>query len=206
MIPAMKSTTSANHVFSLPAADSRRVWVQAAGVVGFALLTAVGAQLRFYLPGNPVPVTLQTLVVLTAGMTLGPWLGTVSMMFYLLLGVSGYHVFAGPAWESAYLFGPTGGYLVGFVLAQPLIGWLTRRGTGGWGGILTAALAGNAIIFAAGLVWLHAWSQASAIETLALGLWPFVPGLILKTGAATAGGRALQPVARRYFVPPTARD
>ena len=166
------------------------------------MLTAIGAQIRFYLPSSPVPVTLQTLAVLMAGMTLGPWLGTASMAFYLLLGISGYHVFAGAAWESAYLLGPTGGYLVGFVLAQPLIGRLTQRGGGGWSGLLAAALAGNAIIFAAGLVWLHVWTQATHVETLAMGLWPFLPGLILKTTAATAGGLALQPVARRFFAAP----
>jgi biotin transport system substrate-specific component len=171
--------------------------------VGFALLTAIGAQIRFYLPSSPVPVTLQTLAVLMAGMTLGTRLGTASMAFYLLLGISGYHVFAGAGWDSSYLLGPTGGYLIGFVLAQPLIGRLTQRGSGRWSSLLVAALAGNAVIFVAGLLWLHVWTQAAPAETLAMGLWPFVPGLILKTAAATAGGRALQPVSRWFSAAPS---
>ncbi|HUU85137.1 MAG TPA: biotin transporter BioY [Phycisphaerae bacterium] len=194
----MNSMDAPQRALPLANAGTRRLLVQVAGVVAFAGLTAVASQIRLYLPGTPVPVTLQTLVVLLAGMTLGPWLGMAGMAFYLLLGICGYHVFAGDAWQSAYLFGPTGGYLLGFVLAQPVIGLLTRRG-GGWGALLAAALAGNAIIFAAGLTWLHLWSGASALATLTMGLWPFVPGLILKTAAATAGGRALQPVSRRLF-------
>jgi biotin transport system substrate-specific component len=180
---------------------SRRVWMQAAGVVGFALLTTVAAQIRFYLPESPVPVTLQTLIVLLAGMTLGPRLGTASMAFYLLLGACGYHVFAGPAWQAAYLIGPTGGYLLGFVLAQPVIGWLAHRDDR-WPGILAAALVGSAIIFAAGLLWLQVWMQTTVPQTLAMGLWPFIPGLVLKTAAAFAGGVALRPVSRRFFVGP----
>ncbi|MHC4234292.1 MAG: biotin transporter BioY, partial [Planctomycetota bacterium] len=77
-----------------PAAGADRVWLQAAGVVGFALLTAVGAKIALPVPGSPVPITLQTLFVLLAGMTLGPRLGAVSMGFYVLLGMTGYHVFA----------------------------------------------------------------------------------------------------------------
>ena len=93
----------------------------AAGVIGFALLTALGAAVRIPLPFTPVPITLQTLFVLLAGVTLGPRLGAASMAFYLLLGTAGYHVFAGSERCGLQtIFGPTGGYLLGFLLAQPL--------------------------------------------------------------------------------------
>ncbi|MCH7813473.1 MAG: biotin transporter BioY [Planctomycetes bacterium] len=180
---------------------SRRIWMQAAGVVGFALLTTAAAQIRFYLPDSPVPVTMQTLFVLLAGMTLGARLGTASMAFYLLLGACGYHVFAGPTWQAAYLIGPTGGYLLGFVLAQPVIGWLAHRDER-WTGMLAASLVGSAIIFVAGLLWLQLWTQTAVAQTLTMGLWPFIPGLAIKTAAAFAGGLALRPVSRRFFVGP----
>ena len=199
----MRTTAATDRTLASAQIVGPLVWRQAAGVVGFALATALAAQIRFYLPASPVPVTLQTLVVLLAGMTLGARLGTASMMFYLLLGVCGYHVFADSSWEASwqasYLLGPTGGYLLGFVLAQPLIGRLTRQWHGRWSAILAAALAGNAVIFISGLIWLGLWAGTTPAQTLALGLWPFIPGLLLKTTAATTAGRALQPISRKMF-------
>jgi biotin transport system substrate-specific component len=175
------------------------VWVRAAGVVGFALATAAGAWVAIPLPGTPVPMTLQTLCVLMAGMTLGPRLGALSMAFYLLLGTTGYHVFAGGNWGLNTVFGATGGYLIGFVLAQPVLGVLTRENARAWSRLLLAVLAGNAIIFACGLVWLAAWSGASLEQTLRWGLLPFVPALIAKTAVALGLGRLAVAKARRWF-------
>jgi biotin transport system substrate-specific component len=169
-------------------------------VVGFALLTAVGAKIALPVPGSPVPITLQTLFVLLAGMTLGPRLGAVSMGFYLLLGMTGYHVFAAASWGHGNVLGATGGYLAGFVIAQPVIGALVRRvdpPRASWSTLLVAALAGSVVIFAVGLVWLHLWMHTTPARTLEMGLWPFAPGLILKAALAVAGGRLLQPLARR---------
>ncbi len=175
-----------------PAVNSlRRAWLPAAGVVAFALLTAAGAMVRIPVPGSPVPITLQTLFVLLAGMTLGPRLGAASMAFYLLLGMTGYHVFAAASWGAGTVLGPTGGYLLGFVLAQPVVGGIARLGNGRWPALLAAAVAGYAVIFAAGLVWLNLWTGADWSATLAMGLAPFVPGTIVKTVAAVAGGMAL---------------
>ena len=205
MIPNMNARTQRAGIVALASAG-RRVWLQAAGVVGFALLTAAGAHLAVPVPGSPVPITLQTLFVLLAGMTLGPRFGALSMGFYLLLGMTGYHVFAAASWGQGNIFGATGGYLIGFVLAQPVIGALSRRSNSPrasltrlsmTSSLLAAALAGNLIIFTIGLVWLQLWMNTAPVQTLAMGLWPFVPGLVLKTAAAVAGGHALQPLARR---------
>ncbi len=193
MIPRM-NVRSHSAPIAASATAARRVWLQAASVVGFALLTAAGAHLAVPVPGSPVPITLQTLFVLLAGMTLGPRLGTLSMGFYLLLGMTGYHVFAAASWGHGNVLGPTGGYLIGFVLAQPVIGALARRSRGRSPGLLAAALAGNMVIFAVGLLWLQVWMQATPTQALAMGLGPFIPGLILKTAAAVAGGRLLQPL------------
>lgn len=183
----------------------RLAWIRAGGVVGFAAATAVAAQVYIPLPHTPVPITLQTLVVMLAGVTLGARLGTVSMLFYLLLGAAGYYVFAGGAWGLAVLGGPTGGYLVGFVLAQPVLGALSRpvraRASGalrartgpgaGWIRLLVALLAGQLVIFACGLTWLHLWSGGSVVDTLKLGLIPFLPGMVIKTAAALGAAGAL---------------
>jgi biotin transport system substrate-specific component len=175
------------------------VWLRVAGVVGFALACALGANIAVPLPGTPVPMTLQTLVVLTAGVTLGPRLGLASMMLYLLLGTAGYHVFAAGHWGLSTVFGATGGYLVGFVLAQPALGGLTRSAQNSRVRLLIALLMGNAIIFVSGLAWLALWSDAGIQCALAWGLWPFVPGMITKTVIVLGIGEIGLAKARRWF-------
>ncbi len=159
--------------------------------VGFALATALAAQVYIPLPNTPVPMTLQTLVVMLAGVTLGAKLGTFSMAFYVLLGTTGYHVFAAGNWGLATVAGPTGGFLIGFVLAQPVLARLSRAR--GWHNLLLALLAGQAVIFACGIGWLAAWTGGGLALAVALGLTPFVPGIVVKTAAAMA----LAPIARR---------
>jgi biotin transport system substrate-specific component len=198
------NTETINSAGKLEAADSilgvsTPVWVRVVGVVGFAAVTTVGARIAIPLPGTPVPMTLQTLFVLLAGITLGSRLGALSMLFYLLLGTTGYHVFAAGNWGLNTVFGATGGYLIGFVLAQPVLGTLTRPRHGLWPRLLLALLAGNAIVFASGLSWLALWSGGGLEQTLRWGLWPFVPGLILKTAVALGAGGLAATKLRRFF-------
>lgn len=182
--------------------SARRVAMQFVGVVGFALATALAAQLAIRLPHTPVPLTLQTAVVLMAGVAMGPGLGAASMALYLALGVAGHHVFALPTpgdWGLGYLFGPTGGYLLGFLLAQPVLGLLTRGAEGPGGraapGRLVrsavAVLGGQAVIFACGLVWLGVWLGASPATTLEKGLFPFLAGGVVKCAIAVGCAPAL---------------
>ena len=173
-------------------------WVCAMGVIAFALLTALGAQIRVPLPGTPVPMTLQTLAVLLSGLTLGPWLGSASMLLYLLLGMTGVPVFADAVWTDGVLLGATGGYLVGFVLCQPVLGLIAsaRLNKSVWPTAVLAVVFGNIVIFGCGLVWLSAWLGTDLSQTLALGLWPFMIGMVLKTGVAAGLGGASAPVAR----------
>ena len=175
-----------------------RTLMRIVAVIAFALLTALAAQIRVPLPGTPVPMTLQTLVVLLSGLTLGPWLGSASMAFYLLLGMTGTPVFADAVWKDGIFFGATGGYLLGFVLSQPAVGLIARlRPTKSvWPTAILAAVTGHAIIFACGLIWLSAWLDIGLTRTLALGLWPFTIGMLLKTGLAAGLGGVCAPVAR----------
>ena len=184
------------------------VWLRITGVAIFALAAGLSAHVVIPLPHTPVPITLQTLVVLLAGATLGSRYGTLSMAFYLLLGTTGYHVFAGGEWGLQTVFGPTGGYLLGFVLAQPIIGRLTRsqyqeycpaRRTQRWLTTLLAMLCGTLIIFGCGLTWLYVWSGQGVSQTLAWGLWPFLPGLVIKTLLAAGAVQIIPTSVRRWF-------
>jgi len=163
-------------------------------VVAGAALTAGAAQL--VIPMWPVPITGQTFAVLLVGTTLGALRGALSMVLYIALGAIGLPVFTEGSAGWHVIAGPTGGYLIGFVLAAILTGWLAQRS---WDrkvvGAGVAFLAGTAVIYAVGLPWLSvALGQLGYPNdlgaTLQSGLMPFIPGDILK--AAVAG--ALLPV------------
>ena len=150
----------------------------AALIAGGSLLVALAAQVTVRLPFSPVPVTGQTLAVLLVGALLGSRRGAASMLAYLVEGLIGLPVYAGGASGLAYAMGPTGGYLVGFVAAAFVTGWLAERG---WdrraGTTALAMLAGNAAIYAFGLPWLAIYvGQQAAV----LGLVPYVVGDIAK--------------------------
>ena len=148
-------------------------------VLGGSLLVALSAQVAFPLPFSPVPVTAQTLAVLLVGALLGGVRGGVSLLLYLAQGVAGLPVFAAGGAGVAYFLGPTGGYLLGFVAGATLTGLLAERG---WdrriGTTLMAMLLGTAVIYATGLVWLAVF--AGAENVLAAGLYPFLPGAVVK--------------------------
>ena len=97
-------------------------------IVGGAFLTALSAQLAFTVPWTPVPYTFQTASVLLVGTALGASRGTLSMLLYVLAGAVGLPVFAQASRGAEHLIGPTGGYLIGFVVAAALVGWLAQKG------------------------------------------------------------------------------
>ncbi|MBK7404049.1 MAG: biotin transporter BioY [Phycisphaerales bacterium] len=166
----------------------------------FALLTSLGAQIAIPLPPDGVPMTLQTLAVLCAALCLGPRVGTLSMLLYLVVGVIGGAVFAQGSKGLAVLLGQTGGYVIGFVFCQPVVGAIARRRDGsvrGWLAILCAVLAGNAVVFAIGVPWLALANGYSLPRALEGGFYPFIPGLILKSAAAVMIGRLAAPLAMR---------
>ena len=126
--------------------------VQVLGVVGFALLAALGAQVRIYL--WEVPITLQTLAVYGSGLYLGWRNGLLAMTLYLGLGLL-FPVFAGDGFGPAYLFGAvTAGDLLAYPLSAAVTGRLSRRWNTLTGSIL-AMIAGSAVLFALGVSWLH---------------------------------------------------
>ena len=162
---------------------TRAVLLVVAG--GVLLALSARAQIPFY----PVPMTLQTLVVLMLGAAYGSRLGAVTVAAYLAAGAAGLPVFAGTPEKGlglAYVLGPTGGYLVGFALAAFACGALAERGWGRhlWSAAL-AMLAGNVLIYLCGLVWLGSvagWDK----PILQWGLYPFLIGDLVKIAAGTA--------------------
>lgn len=147
------------------------------------LLLALLAQVRLQI--GPVPITGQTLAVLLLGAAYGPTLGVASVLAYILLGAVGLPLFAGGGAGLAYLVGPTGGYLAGFVLAAALLGYLARRG---WDrSVASCALAmilASLTIYLPGLVWLRNAVGLDWPATVAAGLTPFLVGDAIKLGIA----------------------
>lgn len=152
-------------------------------MVGFALLTAVAAQIRIPVPGSPVPITGQTFAVLLAGASLGSWAGAGSQAIYWALGAIGlpFYANASGGWEAAT--GATAGYLVGFIIAAWVVGALAEKGQDRnvWSAI-PAFLAGNAVIYLFGVPWLYASVEGITTmgEALAAGFTPFVIGDVIK--------------------------
>jgi biotin transport system substrate-specific component len=157
----------------------------AALVVGAVALTALCAQISFYLPGNPVPVTLQTFAVLLSGAALGANRGAAAMLLYIAIGMIGLPVYADGKHGIDIVTGVTGGYLIGFLIAAFVVGRLSearldRRP-------LTALplfLIGSAIIYLIGVPWLAVSADQGLGWAISNGFVDFIPGDLVKAAAA----------------------
>ena len=153
-------------------------------VAGGALFTALLAQVT--IPMFPVPITGQTLAVLLVGATLGAARGGISLLLYAILGLAGLPFYA-PQDDGTHLTGlaalaaPSFGYIIGFIPAAALVGWLSERT---WDRKFLKALAtfagGSLVVFAFGLPWLAVVTGATFPQTLEWGLYPFIAGGIVK--------------------------
>lgn len=161
-------------------------------VAGGAALVAACAQISIHLGFTPVPITGQTFAVVLVGASLGSLRGTASLLLYVLVGLAGAPVYTQHKHGWEVVSGSTGGYLVGFVVSAALVGFLAERG---WdrriSSSVSAMLTGNVVIYVFGLVWLHHWLGAhnfgsSWATTLNDGLYPFVPGDLIKLYLAAA--------------------
>jgi biotin transport system substrate-specific component len=157
-----------------------------------AALTAAGAYMA--IPIGPVPIVLQSLFVILSGLVLGSRWAAASMAIYLLAGLIGLPVFAGGGGGPAKLIGPTGGYLVGFLLAAYLIGLVAERSNGRLWINLLGLVAGSLVIYLCGVAWLKTVLDVSLNKALAMGMWPFLPGDALKIAAALALEKSLRPL------------
>lgn len=152
-----------------------------------SFVIGICAQFKILLPFSPVPVTAQTFAVLMTGALLGPVRGSLAVAAYLAQGLAGLPVFAAvPSSGPAVLFGPTGGYLAGFIPAAFVTGYLAQKG---WDrSVFTTFLAmilGNITIYAFGLGWLCLFLGLSN-KVLTMGLYPFIAGDCVKAVLAAA--------------------
>lgn len=170
--------------------------------LGIACLTGLAAQIRIPVPWSPVPVTGQTLAVLLAGVVLGRWWGGVSLTLYVGLGAAGLPWFGGWSGGLGYLAGPTGGYIIGFILAAMFLGYFTDKYVKSRSFLAMLGLmlfANFALIHIPGLIQLHLWlslvkGEAVALsQLLMMGTIPFIAGDITKAIAAAAIARGITP-------------
>ena len=156
-------------------------------VLAGTALVAAAAQISVKLPFTPVPITGQTFAVLLVGASLGCVLGTASAMLYLWLGVAGAPIYAHHDSGWSVITSASGGYIVGFVLAAALTGFLAERR---WDRRLSSSiglmLTGNVVIYLVGLPWLAVVLNTNLEKTLEFGLYPFIPGDTFKLYLAAA--------------------
>jgi biotin transport system substrate-specific component len=150
-------------------------------------LVAAAAQISVKLPFTPVPITGQTFAVVLVGASLGAVRGTSSLLLYLWLGVAGAPIYAHHDSGWNVITSASGGYIVGFVIAAAVTGFLAERG---WdrrlSSSISAMLTGNVIVYLVGVPWLAVVLDTNLEKSLEYGLYPFVPGDVFKLYLAAA--------------------
>ncbi len=176
-----------------PAERTQAHVFNATAVIGGSIFIALSAQISFFLPFSPVPVTGQTFAVLLIGALFGAKLGAAAVLAYLAEGAAGLPVFSAGGATIAHLIGPSGGYLVGFVGAAWIVGALAERG---WTAhpvtSAVAMIAGAAVYFAVGAAWLGLFVGAK--NAVIAGVVPFLLGDALKIALVSI----ILPLATRY--------
>lgn len=166
---------------ALPRSAAMAVFLVVAG----AALTAIAAQWRIPLPFTPVPITGSTFAVLLCGAALGWKLGAASQLLYLAVGIAGVPVFTDGGSGVEVITGATGGYIIGFVFAAALIGWMAEhRQDRTFSTMFTAFILGSAVIYAFGVTGLMVTADMSAAGAVEAGVVPFLLGDIIKAAAA----------------------
>jgi len=169
--------------------------------LGMATLTGILAQVRLFLPWTPVPVTCQTFAVLLAGIVLGKYWGGISQLIYVVLGIAGIPWFNGATGGYSAIIGPTGGYLLGFILAALFVGHITDKYNWSKGfyqmlGIM--AFANFILIYLPGLIQLNIWlylfkgTSSNIVQLFYAGVIPFVAGDMIKIVSVVIIAKALR--------------
>ena len=161
----------------------------------FTALISIGAVIAIPLPFTPVPIVINTLFVIAAGLILPvPW-AAASLGLYLLLGAIGLPVFSGGSGGYAHFLSPTGGYLLGFLLAAVTTSLIAGRSAALWR-LTVAGLVGTIAIYVPGVIWLKFSAGMTWTAALSAGLVPFLIGDAIKLAAAVGVALGLKPLLR----------
>lgn len=169
-----------------------------------AALTAVGAYI--YVPIGPVPIVLSTLFVILSGLLLGSRWGPASMALYLLVGAIGIPVFAGGKGGFAHFLGPTGGYLLGYLISSWITGLLSEKSNRPLIRDVIAVVIGSLILYGCGVPWLKIVTQMSWPKALLVGIVPFLIGDAIKASVAVILARSVRPMLNRLSQSPSPRS
>jgi biotin transport system substrate-specific component len=179
-----------------------RTWLSdIALVVAGTALVAVLAQVA--IPLWPVPVTGQTLAVLLVGASLGAARGAASLSLYAILGAVGLPIYSDSSSGWSVLLGPTGGYIIGFIVSAAVVGWAAERSWDrGWYKPIITFVGGSLVVFAIGLPWLAVSLGQLGLpndlqSVLIAGFYPFIIGGLIKAAIAAALLPALWAAAER---------
>ena len=160
----------------------------------FAALIAAGAFIA--IPIGPVPIVLQNLFVLLAGLILGPRFGLYSVSLYLLMGGLGFPIFAGGTGGIGRLFGPTGGYLFGFLPAVFTTALISEQLSKTRSGDGVALVFGTAIVYGVGVPWLKLATGMAWDNALIVGVYPFIPGDLVKIAVAVFAAQLIRGIVK----------
>lgn len=191
-------------------AGARRIARDIALIVAGSLVVALFAQIKIPLGFTPVPITGQTFAVLLVGAMLGGWRGGLALALYALEGAF-LPFFAGGASGWFWLL-PSGGYIVGFIPAAALVGWLCQWGWNRRPWILAAMLLGNAVLYVPGLIQLNLFLPANVAEAWGCanvwqcGLLPFIAGDLAKLIVASLAVPAGWALLDRFAIKPDRGD
>ncbi|MCB0209569.1 MAG: biotin transporter BioY [Anaerolineae bacterium] len=181
---------------SLSVYINQTLWLSIAAILFFAAVIAIAARVTIFLPFTPIPITLTLLAVVLAGLVLGSRAGALAVLTYLGMMAVGLPVDASGIGAAAF-FGPTAGYLIGYLPAAFVVGWLAERfSIHNWWGNFVAALAGVAIIYLFGAVWLGVM-LGSAQKAWALGVVPFILVDLIKSAVAAGVAESGKMLLRR---------
>ena len=159
----------------------------------FTALIIIGGYISIPIPVGPVPIVLADFFVMVTGLFLGFKWGLTSVALYLCLGILGLPVFSSGTSGLAILFGPTGGFLFGYLLLVASVGLISSYGKQTMVKNLIALVVGNILLFAIGIPWLKVVMNFGWTGAFVAGLTPFIPGIIIKIAVASALGRVLLP-------------
>ena len=163
----------------------------------FAAISAVSGFIAVPIPGTPIPIVLQNMMVVLSGMLLGPLLGTASTVLFIVAGLLGLPVLSGGTGGFAKLMGPTGGFIIGYAFSSLAAGLVVGRPAVGkkislvW--TIIAAVLGFSIMYVPGVIHFMRSLDKTFSETLALCVLPYLPGDAIKTVLCVILARTLRP-------------